>query len=61
MPCIAEDEWGGVCACGKAEMDGKRCALGATHESRTALGQLGPCESVTLRVSDLPSIEDLLA
>lgn len=20
-----------ICACGKAEMDGKRCALGATH------------------------------
>ena len=24
----------GTCACGKAEMDGKRCALGATHEAR---------------------------
>ena len=27
-------DWSGVCACGKAAMDGIRCALGATHEHR---------------------------
>lgn len=36
-------------ACGKAEMDGKRCALGATHEMRA--------EPVT----ETPSLEDMLA
>lgn len=25
------DEWDGICACGKAAMDGVRCRLGATH------------------------------
>jgi hypothetical protein len=28
---VDEREWDGVCACGKAEMDGKRCKLGASH------------------------------
>lgn len=28
------DEWDGVCACGKAEMDGVKCRLGATHAVR---------------------------
>jgi hypothetical protein len=28
---VTEREWDGVCACGKAEMDGKRCKLGASH------------------------------
>lgn len=28
---ISRFEFDGGCACGKAEMDGKRCALGATH------------------------------
>lgn len=27
-----DEEWDGVCACGKAALDGKRCRLGATHE-----------------------------
>lgn len=27
-------EWDGVCACGKAAMDGVRCKYGATHEPR---------------------------
>ena len=25
-------EWNGVCACGKAAMDGVRCKYGATHQ-----------------------------
>jgi hypothetical protein len=41
------DDWDGVCACGKAEMDGKSCALGATHKERPA--------------EDPPSLEDMLA
>jgi hypothetical protein len=41
------DEWDGVCACGKAEMDGKRCALGATHQEREP--------------EETPSLEDMLA
>jgi len=31
---LPDNEWDGVCACGKADMDGKRCALGATHRER---------------------------
>jgi hypothetical protein len=27
-------EWDGICACGKAEADGKRCKLGATHSAK---------------------------
>lgn len=51
MRCTdAENEWDGVCACGKAEMDGKRCALGATHREREMASE-----------SPSPSLEDLLA
>lgn len=25
-------EWDGICACGRAEMDGVKCFLGATHK-----------------------------
>lgn len=28
----ADGNWDGVCACGKKEMDGVRCFLGATHQ-----------------------------
>ena len=31
MALDANGEWDGICACGKAEMDGVRCRLGATH------------------------------
>lgn len=27
------DEWDGICKCGKVEMDGVRCRLGATHRA----------------------------
>lgn len=44
------DEWDGVCACGRADMDGKRCALGATHKEREMVSE-----------PPTPSLEDLLA
>jgi hypothetical protein len=44
------DEWDGVCACGKAAMDGKQCALGATHQ--------GPKVEADVAA---PSMEDMLA
>lgn len=31
---MTADEWNGICACGKAAMDGVRCRLGATHQPR---------------------------
>lgn len=34
MPLNASNEWDGICACGRASMDGVRCRLGATHEPR---------------------------
>lgn len=30
----ADGEWDGVCACGKAAQDGKKCKLGATHQPK---------------------------
>ena len=33
----AAGDWNGVCACGKAAMDGVRCSLGATHQPRQPL------------------------
>lgn len=27
-------EWDGICVCGKAEADGKRCRFGATHSDK---------------------------
>ena len=32
-------EWDGICACGKAEADGKRCRLGATHSAPSVSGK----------------------
>ena len=34
MALDANGEWDGICACGKAAMDGVRCKYGATHEPR---------------------------
>ena len=39
---IVDGEWDGVCACGKVEMDGKRCALGATHTRLERTHEKGP-------------------
>lgn len=45
-------DWDGICACGKAAMDGVKCHLGATHQGR----QLMPWEiSSTLAVAAVPS------
>lgn len=50
-PSSDNEEWDGVCACGKAVADGVPCKLGATHRKLR-------CEEV---VDEIPSIEDMLA
>lgn len=35
---MVTDEWDGVCKCGKVEMDGVRCRLGATHRAASLWG-----------------------
>ncbi len=48
---VAAGEWDGCCACGKAEMDGTPCKLGATHTTRAMLLFQSP---ITAVASSLP-------
>ena len=32
MALDANGEWDGICACGRTDMNGQRCFLGATHK-----------------------------
>jgi hypothetical protein len=43
MPSCSVNDWDGICACGKVAMDGKKCALGATHALSPARS---PCQAL---------------
>lgn len=46
-------EWDGICACGKAEADGKRCRIGATHSAPAVSGDDDELDFLTTDEDDL--------
>jgi hypothetical protein len=50
----ASGEWDGACACGRTDMDGQRCFLGATHKTRQPTLWAMPSTVETVAEPSLP-------